>query len=318
MSTGTTTGLELNDIQAGALQARPSPYAGAYFLLRIDERRAGRELLRRILPALTSAASPSDPTKQAWLLLSLTFHGLRALGVSDESMRSFPLEFQQGMAARAAKLSDVGDSAPEHWEAPLGSPDVHVVLAALAPDTDRFELLVAKAREAFKDLPGAQLLWRQDVHSLPNEREPFGFRDGIGQPAIEGTGIAGTNPRELPLKAGEFILGYEDETGDVVSPPQPEALGRNGTFMVIRKLHTRVAAFRQYLRERAGNAADEEMLAAKLVGRWRSGAPLALSPERDDPQLGADRNRNNAYHVRPRYARPPLPVRRAQPAHEPA
>ena len=138
-------------------------------------------------------------------------------------------------------------------------------------------------------------MWRQDVHSLPNEREPFGFRDGIGQPAIEGTGIAGTNPRELPLKAGEFILGYEDETGDVVSPPQPEALGRNGTFMVIRKLHTRVAAFRQYLRERAGNAADEEMLAAKLVGRWRSGAPLALSPERDDPQLGADRNRNNAY-----------------------
>ena len=62
-------------------------------------------------------------------------------------LESFPLEFQQGMAARAAKLSDVGESAPEHWEAPLGSPDVHVVLAVLAPDTDRFESLVAKARE---------------------------------------------------------------------------------------------------------------------------------------------------------------------------
>jgi len=37
--TGVT--LELHDIQAGALYPRPSPYAGAYILLRIDDRRAG-------------------------------------------------------------------------------------------------------------------------------------------------------------------------------------------------------------------------------------------------------------------------------------
>src|SRR5260370_22800049 len=32
-----------------------------------------------------------------------------------------------------------------------------------------------------------------------------------------------------------------------------------------------------------------------MVGRWRSGAPLALSPERDDPALGADPSRNNNF-----------------------
>jgi Dyp-type peroxidase family len=295
MTTETSTTLELDDIQAGALRPRPSPYAGAYFLLRIDDREAGRELLRRITPALASAANPADPAKQAWLALSLSFEGLRVLGVPEEALASFPPEFQEGMAARAAELGDIGDSAPEHWEAPLGSGDVHVALVALAPDAARFEALVERARAALSDLPGVTLLWRQDVHSLPGEREPFGFRDGISQPAIEGSGIVGTNPHEAPLKAGEFVLGYQDETGDTLPPPQPEVLGRNGTFMVVRKLHTRVAAFRQYIRERATSPADEELLAAKFVGRWRSGAPLALAPERDDPELGADPLRNNAY-----------------------
>src|SRR5919206_1070251 len=102
MTTETTVALELDDIQAGALRPRPSPYAGAYFLLRIDDRRAGRELLRRITPALASAANPADPAKQAWLALSLSFEGLRALGVPEEALASFPPEFQEGMAARAA------------------------------------------------------------------------------------------------------------------------------------------------------------------------------------------------------------------------
>jgi hypothetical protein len=35
-------------------------------------------------------------------------------------------------------------------------------------------------------------------------------------------------------------------------------------------------------------------VAAKFVGRWPSGAPL-LAPERDDPELGADPARNNAF-----------------------
>ena len=37
------------------------------------------------------------------------------------------------------------------------------------------------------------------------------------------------------------------------------------------------------------------MLAAKFVGRWPSGAPLVLAPERDHPELGAGPRRNNAF-----------------------
>jgi Dyp-type peroxidase family len=287
--------LELNDIQAGTLRSRPSPYAGAYILLRIDDRRAGRELLRRLIPALASAADPANPNKQAYISAAISFQGLKALGVPQESLDNFPPEFQQGMAARAADLGDVGESAPEHWEPPLGSPDVHIALALLSPDAPRLEAVLARAQESLRDLPGVVPIWRQDVYALPNERTSFGFKDGISHPAVEGSGIPGSNPHETPLKAGEFVLGYRDETGDLPPMPQPEVLGRNGTYVVFRKLHTRVAAYRQYLRARSTSRAEEELLAAKFVGRWPSGAPLVLAPERDDPELGADPQRNNAF-----------------------
>src|SRR5215470_7454429 len=92
--------LELDQIQSGALRARPSLYAGTYILLRIDDRRAGREMLRRVIPVLASAATPTRPAGDAWVSAALTFQGLKVLGVPQDSLDSFPEEFQQGMAAR--------------------------------------------------------------------------------------------------------------------------------------------------------------------------------------------------------------------------
>ncbi len=56
-----------------------------------------------------------------------------------------------------------------------------------------------------------------------------------------------------------------------------------------------VAAFRSYLRANAASPEEEELVAAKMVGRWRSGAPLVLGPDSDDPQLGSDPTRNNEF-----------------------
>ena len=123
--------LELDDIQSGVLRPRPTPYAAAYVLFRIDERKAGRELMRRIRPVVASAAHPASPAGDTWVSVALSFQGLKALGVPQASLDSFPPEFQQGMAARAKVLGDTGESSPEHWEKPLGSADVHVVVTAL-------------------------------------------------------------------------------------------------------------------------------------------------------------------------------------------
>ncbi|MCE0447681.1 hypothetical protein LT493_37620 [Streptomyces tricolor] len=104
----------------------------------------------------------------------------------------------------------------------------------------------------------------------------------------------GSNELEAPLKCGEFVLGYPDELGGVQTP-QPSVLGRNGSYAVFRKLHQKVAEFRRYLRDNSTEAQDEELIAAKIMGRWRSGAPLALAPQHDEPALGADPHRRNTF-----------------------
>ena len=287
------TTVDLSDVQSGVLRPRPSPYTGTYILLRIDDRRDGREMLRRLRRSIP------DVGPDAWLTVALTYRGLVALGVPESSLATFAPEFRAGMAARAEVLGDVGVNAPEHWEHPLGTHEVHVALALLARDADRAAALLDQARAASAGLPGVHVIWRQDCYALPTEREAFGFRDGISHPAVEGSGVPGSNPHEAPLKAGEFLLGHVDETGDVAAAPQPDALGRNGAYIVFRKLYQDVAAFRRYLAAHAPTAEEQELLAAKFVGRWRSGAPLVLAPERDDSELGADPTRNNAFLYRP-------------------
>ncbi len=290
-----TVVLELDDIQYGAVHQRPSPYVATYLLVRVDDRRAGRELLRRLRPLVDAAGPSLGGSLDTSITVAFTYMGLRALGVPEASLESFAPEFRQGMAARAAELGDVAESSPAAWEQPLGSPAVHVALAVLSPDAARLSASLDRARAAYQDLRGVEVIWRQDCYQLPTGRTSFGFKDGIGQPAIEGSGIPDSNPMEAPVKAGEFLLGYPDETGALPPQPSPEILGRNGTYIAFRKLHTRVAAYRQYLRANAENRQQETLLGAKMVGRWQSGAPLVLCPDRDDPELGTDPKRNNRF-----------------------
>ena len=146
VTTAASTALELGDIQLGMLHQRPASYVGTYLLLRIDNREAGRKLVQRLLPVIESARSSSDPARNAWVSVAFTYQGLKALGVSQDSLDSFAPEFRQGMAARAAELGDVGDSSPENWEKPLGSPEAHVAVSVLSPDAATLESLAERAR----------------------------------------------------------------------------------------------------------------------------------------------------------------------------
>ena len=146
VTTAASTALELDDIQLGMLHQRPTSYVGTYLLLRIDNREAGRKLVQRLLPVIESARSSSDPARNAWVSVAFTYQGLKALGVPQDSLDSFAPEFRQGMAARAAELGDVGDSSPENWEKPLGSPEAHVAVSVLSPDAARLESLAERAR----------------------------------------------------------------------------------------------------------------------------------------------------------------------------
>ena len=287
--------LELSEIQGTVLRNRPMPYFGAYLIFRIDEAAAARVLLSRLIPHVTSAENWAHPEEDAWINIVFSCAGLRKIGLPEDIIAGFPIEFRQGMAARKAYLGDVGVNDPALWDIPHGGNGFDVGLLVMAGGEETRDEKLAIGHDALNGLGGVSLIRRLDVGVPPTLREHFGFADGISRPFIEGEGGKPLPGQGAPVKAGEFVLGYENELGEIARGPGPEILWRNGTFVAIRKIRQHVHAFRRFLRANAETPAEEELVAAKMMGRWRSGCPLALSPDRDDPSLVPDKMRNNAF-----------------------
>ena len=217
---------------------------------------------------------------------AFTWNGLRALGLDEASLASFPEEFKQGMAARAEMLGDAGAHAPEHWVGGLASPDLHAIVILFARDDAEHDRCVSEHEKLIASCPGVEVLSVLDLHAIPPfgyAHEHFGYRDRLSEPAIEGNGVTPSPGTGEPLKPGEFILGYPDEHGVIADSPRPEILARNGSYMAYRRLEEHVGKFRDFLKQHGETAEEQELIAAKLMGRWRSGAPLVLAPEQDDP-----------------------------------
>jgi Dyp-type peroxidase family len=286
--------LELDDIQATVLRYRPEPYYGTHVMLHVEDAYAGREFLRRLTPHVDSAAEWWQ-AGQAWTSIAISYAGLVALGLPTDSLRSFPEAFRVGMAARADQLRDRGLNDPHNWDQPFGSGDIHIGVSVFSEAEETWRDTLQMARSQYEGLAGVTVLMAQDFGAQPGDLNPLGYKDSIGQPAIEGCGVDALPGQGRPIKAGEFILGYPGEAGVPLPMPQPDVLGRNGTYAGLRKYQSRVGTFNRFLREHAETEQERELLAAKLVGRWRSGAPLTLAPAHDDPALGADPLRNNDF-----------------------
>jgi len=294
--------LELDDIQHILLTRTPA-MTGRYEFLSFDNPAGGRAWLSELIPVVESAATAPatmDNTKR-WVTLAFTWDGLRALGVPEESLATFPAAFRQGMPARADILGDTGMSHPDNWVGGLAGGDLHAIAILFARDDTEHVRATRVHDELVARCNGVRRLSFLDLNATPPfnyAHDHFGFRDRLSQPVIEGSGEEPTPGSGAPLKPGEFILGYPDENGPVANLPQPDVLSRNGSYMAYRRLEEHVAVFRAFIGQNAETPDDEELMAAKFMGRWRSGAPLVLAPERDDPELGADPMRNNAFNYK--------------------
>lgn len=294
--------LELDDIQHILLTRTPA-ITGRYEFLTFDTAEGGRAWLSELADLVQSAADVSATMEESdrWITVAFTWNGLRALGVPDESLATFPAEFREGMTARADILGDVGANAPEHWVGGLAGDDLHAI-AILFSRTDEQCVRSLQEHDALlARIDGVRSLSYLDLNATPPfnyAHDHFGFRDRLSQPVMKGSGEEPTPGSGPALEPGEFILGYPDENGPVAGLPQPEVLSRNGSYMAYRRLEEHVASFRDYLDEQADTPEDAELLAAKFMGRWRSGAPLVLAPTHDDPELGADPLRNNDFNYK--------------------
>jgi Dyp-type peroxidase family len=294
--------LEFDDIQHILLTRAPA-LTGRYEFLSFRQAAGGRKWLAAILETVQSAAAmrASVDKQNRWVTVAFTWNGLRALGVDDISLATFPEEFKQGMVARAPMLGDTGESHPDHWVGNLASPNVHAIAILFSRDEAAKQRAQSEHAKLVAQCEGVELLSWLDLNATPpfdHAHDHFGYRDRLSQPAIEGSGEEPTPGSGAALKPGEFILGYPDEDGPPANLPQPAVLSRNGSFMAYRRLEEHVARFRDFLRANSKSPQEEELLAAKLMGRWRSGAPLVLAPEVDDPELGADPRRNNDFNYK--------------------
>jgi Dyp-type peroxidase family len=292
--------LESEDIQHILLTRVPAT-TGRYEFLSFHQLAEGRAWLTGILEKVVSAKQARESEgEQRWVSVAFTWQGLRALGVDEQLLATFPEEFRQGMVARAEVLGDTGRNSPDKWVGGLASPALHAIAILFARNAAERERVTREHQAFLARTPGVEALSSLDLDGIPpftHAHEHFGYRDRLSEPQIEGSGIEPTPGSGAPVKAGEFILGQEDESGQVVPLPKPEVLSRNGTFMAYRRLQQHVGAFRDFLRQHGGQTAEgQELIAAKLMGRWRSGAPLVLAPEKDDAALGADYQRNNNFN----------------------
>jgi len=304
-----TVRLDLSDIQGlFARGYRGHPYA-RFTIFTIPGPAAGGGFLTWLLPQVTTAAPFSGDSA---LQVAFTASGLRRLGLPDRVIAGFAAEFIEGMtnANRSRFLGDVGESDPRCWA--WGGPDgppADGLLMLYAADQDLLERQQAELRRQLAR-GGITEATELRVREL-GDKEPFGFHDGISQPVIDGLPKAANAPRTVP--AGEFVLGYPNARGQLTDRPLLPAaddpmrlllpdpagkgavdFGRNGTYLVFRQLEQDVDGFWRFVDEAASradgppDAAHRTAFAAKMIGRWPSGAPLVKAPDHDDPALSDD------------------------------
>jgi deferrochelatase/peroxidase EfeB len=272
------------------------------------------------------------------ITLGLAHSAFRKLDLPEDALATFPSAFLQGMAApsRSRILGDDGRNAPPVWQWGAGANALDGVLLLYGVTPDALatahravvEQLRAHGHRAVMEIPFVDLpdptATTQEIRRA--KLEPFGFVDGISQPAIRGTykALRGADPIHL-VEAGEFILGYPDNRGNLPAGPTLDAihdpdnvlpiatapqngfarpvvnddrdLGRNGTFLAIRQLEQDVDEFWQFCAQAAGRLHTQfpdwggvrpEFVGAKLIGRWPDGSSVVRFPYQPGSEIDRD------------------------------
>jgi Dyp-type peroxidase family len=247
-------------------------------------------------------SKPETLISAVWVNLALSWQGMKALKIKQSDLELFPADFKDGMHSRT--IGDVGESAPGKWIAPFNKPDdVHALLIVAADSNAALKHKVNAITGTMAFGKGVELLLNQHGNTRSDHpgHEHFGFKDGVSQPGVRGvdppddpTGNPNQgHPGQDLLWPGEFVLGYAtqipkakvDAAGNTVDGPNPDpgpdstsgpvSLTADGSYLVFRRLGQNVPAFEQEIARLADNMGwSHDLTGAKLVGRYKSGAPI--------------------------------------------
>jgi deferrochelatase/peroxidase EfeB len=310
--------IDLTDVQANILRGYRATDA-RHFALAFGS----APLAQTFVGALVSgdSTSPQITTADTWnaqpgycLNIGFTGDGLNALGLDAATLAQFPLTFTHGSAMRSSAsstadpngigLGDVGASAPDQWC--LGgttTPSVHVLLSLFTDESQAPGQadLSLRLRALFAAHQITEIS-AHDAHAFDNDVVHFGYRDNISQPTIDGGPPPEIPDMQPPTPTGDMLLGpqYRNTYGGTFDGPLPANLVSNGTYCAFRVLAQDVRAFEDMLDTTSKRFfLDKEMVAAKIVGRWRNGVPLAVSPLTDTPAGGISEDDLNRFDYAP-------------------
>jgi Dyp-type peroxidase family len=313
-NTPSTQLLDLSDIQGLILRGYGKLTSAAYLLLRIPDIQGAKNYINWLLDEKlispgtkddVSRNQKNDTERSQAMHIAFTNHGLNKL-VSCEITNTFSPEFRQGMdfKYRSPLLGDGHENQPDNWKWGNKKHPVDMIILCFAKDKDSLNDMLSKQRILFQQYSIHRLATLDTYETMMSKNgdffEHFGFRDGISTPRLTGLPDQKHNDPTL-TKAGEFVLGYENEYGSYT--PSPEAspmvdpkcllppsfitsgykdLGKNGSYLVFRQLEQDVYAFWKYLIDNSretGSTKEEQAihLGAKMVGRWPGGAPIAIN-----------------------------------------
>jgi len=290
--------LDLDMIQGNVLAGFGSDFQALVFVA-FPTAATGRSWLSALSPSIASTRRVMvGAGEHTWLNVAFTHVGLAALGTPPNELRRFPNDFREGMRRRAEIIGDRGRNDARTWPAEYRAQFHAVVLVGAANANDLAAALEGQHLLAANHGVAVAYVQHGAVRADEPGHEHFGFRDGISQPGIRGFTVA-QNPLDpnqgVPgqdlLWPGEFVLGYPGQPGvgggDAAGPitrSGPE-WSANGSYLVMRRLRQDVAAFRMLLADAAARqGVTEDLAGARLVGRYKSGAPLSLTGEdRRDP-----------------------------------
>ena len=258
------------------------------------------------------AGGGKDPVnlKATWVNIGFTIDGLKLLLKADpsESLKAQGFtSFVAGPEASAATINgDTGPSDPTQWVVGRNDQPVHALLNMQADDPNDLAAEAQKLKTLVSQY-GLTVVYEQNGATLPGDlrgHEHFGYKDGISQPGVEGfdpadlsatkvdptatLGYVQGNPGTEIIQAGEFILGQPVEPGPGQKqfvPPSDLQWMLNGSFQVFRRLNQDVPGFdeqeQQVLNPLPPDDPLRDRIGALLVGRWKSGTPVDLSPDTD-------------------------------------
>ena len=272
----------------------------SYYLLKIDDPVKVRSWLKTL--ADEHRITHGNHRGTQWCLnLAFSHSGFEKLGLDNNT---FEQAFQEGMNSerRSTVLGDQGGNHPNHWQWGHADKSVDLLLMLFSKDEANHE-----ERKRIEELAfmtgGISLIDRLDTGNPIKEgtgdfvKEHFGFADGVSDPVVENfpkvlkKSAAANSQTPKIIPTGEFLLGYPNGyDGKITAIPSTGSLkdkfGINGTYLVFRQLKQDVKGFWSFINnESAAQGIDPEYLAAKFVGRWKSGAVVLPGETQDTGQV---------------------------------